>query len=570
VNDRGVLNESTPDLKGINPEAITNSVNDILSCDLIPNEDDELQLIENDKEIFTWVETGVKIHQHRDKCLFCGEDYKTTRREKLISFFQTKQAELIDKIDQLIRDIQDYTKKVEVSRHPDNSLFQEFRTDYQQKYELQLAAWESLLNGLKIMVEAAEWKKSHLFAPYETKAAEVQGTNINLLIQDFIDKSRTKEDVIKNHNTRVANFDKAQKEAKEKILQHHIKSLLPKYKEHNEAVNAASAKFSAAKTEFDTLSQRIGTIKSELSNAKKGSDAINVHLSSMGHGHIRLEEAEGEIGYALTRMKKRAKNLSEGEKTAVAVAFFINSLKDSNFKLKDSILVIDDPVSSLDANVLFFVFSMIKEYTSDAAQLFILTHNHQFFVRVLKWKGHNSNECSCYEIKREINHSEERLNSSLSPLDGYLIKRYNEYHHLFFLLYSCCKSANSNLASEDSRFTHLNIARRVLECFFGFWYPASNSLESAIEYVKKDLEEKDSDNFESLCQSAYIVTNMLSHGDVDAVMGVGEVVNSETPDVTIRNCLKIIEMLVPEHYKQMSVMCDNGGDYSTSSNQDAA
>lgn len=111
VNDRGVLNESTPDLKGINPEAITTSVNDILSCVLIPNQDDELQLIENDKEIFTWVETGVKIHQHRDKCLFCGEDYKTTRNKKLISFFQTKQAELIDKIDQFIRGIQDCKKR---------------------------------------------------------------------------------------------------------------------------------------------------------------------------------------------------------------------------------------------------------------------------------------------------------------------------------------------------------------------------------------------------------------------------------------------------------------------------
>lgn len=220
-----------------------------------------------------------------------------------------------------------------MSRHPDNLLFQGFRTDYQQKHEHQESAGKSLINGLEIMVEAAEWKKSHLFDPYETKAAEVQETNINLLIKDFADKSKTKEDVIKSHNTRVVNFYKAQKEDKEKILQHHIKSLLPKYKEHNEAVNAASAKFIEAKREFDTLSQRIGTIKSELSNAKKGADAINTHLESMGHGHIRLEEAEGEIGYALTRMKKRAKNLSEGEKTAVAVAFFINSLKDSNFKL---------------------------------------------------------------------------------------------------------------------------------------------------------------------------------------------------------------------------------------------
>ncbi len=41
---------------------------------------------------------------------------------------------------------------------------------------------------------------------------------------------------------------------------------------------------------------------------------------------------------------------SEGERTAIAFLYFLKSLQDKSFDLANGIVVIDDPVSSLDAN----------------------------------------------------------------------------------------------------------------------------------------------------------------------------------------------------------------------------
>ena len=48
-------------------------------------------------------------------------------------------------------------------------------------------------------------------------------------------------------------------------------------------------------------------------------------------------------------------DLSEGEKTAIAFVYFITKLKENDNKITESIIVVDDPVSSFDSNHLFHV-----------------------------------------------------------------------------------------------------------------------------------------------------------------------------------------------------------------------
>ena len=96
-------------------------------------------------------------------------------------------------------------------------------------------------------------------------------------------------------------------------------------------------------------------------------------------------------GYQIIRNKDKAENLSEGEKTAIAFLYFLKSLEDKSFDLKKGIVVIDDPVSSLDTNALFQAFGYVKDRTKDAGQLIILTHSHSFFRLVKNWFNHLPN-----------------------------------------------------------------------------------------------------------------------------------------------------------------------------------
>src|SRR5690606_10104250 len=80
--------------------------------------------------------------------------------------------------------------------------------------------------------------------------------------------------------------------------------------------------------------------------------------------------------------------LSEGEKTFVTFLYFYYLLKGSTSETgvaTDRIVVFDDPVSSLDSDVLFIVSSLMKEVCNDARQglgqikqVFVLTHNVYF------------------------------------------------------------------------------------------------------------------------------------------------------------------------------------------------
>ena len=82
-------------------------------------------------------------------------------------------------------------------------------------------------------------------------------------------------------------------------------------------------------------------------------------------GRDELQFQMKETGYTLTRSGKSVSHLSEGERTAIAFLYFLKSLQDRSFDLRNGVVVIDDPVSSLDANALFFAFGYMKERTKE-------------------------------------------------------------------------------------------------------------------------------------------------------------------------------------------------------------
>ncbi|GAA9988956.1 hypothetical protein VN1001_13550 [Helicobacter pylori] len=88
--------------------------------------------------------------------------------------------------------------------------------------------------------------------------------------------------------------------------------------------------------------------------------------------------------------------LSDGEKTTLAFAYFLARLKLFYKKedLKNLVVVIDDPISSLDEQRIYnttclvakinqeLVGEALKE-NDDKAQVFVLTHNHTFMARLI-------------------------------------------------------------------------------------------------------------------------------------------------------------------------------------------
>lgn len=88
---------------------------------------------------------------------------------------------------------------------------------------------------------------------------------------------------------------------------------------------------------------------------------INSLLAEFGFKSFKIEKKD-ELSYRLIRSdgQEVKESLSEGEHRFITFLYFYELIKgafDKDQTIKNKILVIDDPISSLDSNILFIVRS---------------------------------------------------------------------------------------------------------------------------------------------------------------------------------------------------------------------
>ena len=192
--------------------------------------------------------------------------------------------------------------------------------------------------------------------------------------------------------------------------------------------------------------------------------------------------------------------MSDGERSALALLYFLKSLEDKSFDLKNGIIVLDDPVSSLDANSLFRAFGFVRERVSDAKQVFVLTHSFLFFKQAKSWMARQKSR-HCFYMLTQFSDSNVRF-SILRRLDPLLALYSSEYHYLFKV---CLESVNGSLPRELGFYIGLpNLARRLLEGFLAFRFPnKGDSLWQALNAADFDREK---------IKGIYGFVNEYSHG----------------------------------------------------------
>ncbi len=128
---------------------------------------------------------------------------------------------------------------------------------------------------------------------------------------------------------------------------------------------------------------------------------INSYLKALNLPKYSLNEDYRIVLNSVDLENSKAKMiLSDGEKTTLAFAYFLARLKLFYKKedLKNLVVVIDDPISSLDEQRIYnttclvakinqeLVGEALKE-NEDKAQVFVLTHNHTFMARLINMVG---------------------------------------------------------------------------------------------------------------------------------------------------------------------------------------
>jgi wobble nucleotide-excising tRNase len=220
-----------------------------------------------------------------------------------------------------------------------------------------------------------------------------------------------------------------------------------------------------------------------------GADKLNKYLKQFFSSDKLKIKLTDNGRYKLYRNDQLAKNLSTGEKNIISLVYFFTKLEETKFNLNNAIIFIDDPVSSLDSNHIFKIYAFIIEKLKNCRQLFITTHNFDFF-NLLKKDIKDKNEerlkdlCKFYIIKKIINQNSEY--SIIEDLPNVLQNYKSEYNYLFKVIKDFYDSVNK--VNYDLIYLLPNILRRFFEAYLFLKYPDGESFKTK---ANNFLQEED-------------------------------------------------------------------------------
>lgn len=290
---------------------------------------------------------------------------------------------------------------------------------------------------------------------------------------------------IGKHNHKSGNFKEETDKVKKQLELHYATTEVKAFGYHDkkkEVVDRAAAN-ETLKATITSRNSEIRSLEDSLSNEGLGADQFNESLHKfLGRSELILRFSQVKKGYEILRNDSVPVegNLSEGEKTAFAFVYFITKLKENDNKMGNTIVVVDDPVSSFDSNHLFHAYSFLRSNCDKAKQLFVFTHNFTYFKLIRDWfEGVNRNRkrknppkdpnALFYTIEASTAVPRQ---STFKDADSSLVNYNSEYHYIFSKLHAY---KDSQALSRDEAFLTANLARKLLESFFSFKFPKHRS-----------------------------------------------------------------------------------------------
>lgn len=295
---------------------------------------------------------------------------------------------------------------------------------------------------------------------------------------------------------------------------------------------------------MENLENEKNTIIQKINNYKIAAEEFNKKLKLLlGYNELSLEPFEE--GYKILRNGEIAQNLSEGERNIISLIYFLIKLKENTFDAKNGIVVIDDPVSSLDSQNSYGVYALIKEAFQELKpkQLFIFTHNYQFFKLIRDWFKHSRCDASIYFLRSKFR-NQNRV-SDIEMADKLLLEHNSEYTFLFKLIYSKAKTPSSSL-EED--YILPNVLRKFLESYISFKVPLSGvNIHEKLRKLSEDYPNLDKTLIHRLESFTQDQSHPLYH---DSIHDFDERLLGEI-QLACRNILQLLKATDPNHLKHL-------------------
>lgn len=476
-----------------------------------------LEEVERFPDMLLWLKQGREFHEANglEDCLFCGNVISVERRSQLASAldgqvdaFITRLARTADRLNNVFSELgllQNSVPATEVLAPELRIAFSELRREVIKRVERARDHLESLERVLAR-------KRANPAAPADVSglAPQSEAAETAVALARAIDAANAS---IRAHNELVGNFATHRNDAEVAIRKHFVADCHADYANHMKDLGDAGGKLTGLGQEIAQALDTATRLRQQVKEHGPAAAAINKLIASyLGHAELTIHPVDR--GYELHRHDTPIRGVpSEGEKTAIAISYFLSSLEAEGRKLKDMIVVIDDPVSSLDTKALNYACSLVRSRLGDAGQVFIMTHNLQCMNEFRKaWKkwarpptGKDPSAALLF-IDVAIPVGEARRSSRIVEMPRLLREYDSEYHFLF-------SHVLKFVDEPDTHYGHAymmpNVLRRVLDVFLAFKCPGSSGITGQIAQLCADHPHLDRDRLTALERLAQVE----SHSD---------------------------------------------------------
>lgn len=440
-----------------------------------------IQRLVDHSDIKGWVEIGLDLHKNHGsgQCEFCGNNITEDRIKQIEAHFNDNYKAFQDRLTKADQWLScQYVQQPQIPS--ESELYSEFKTEYVEACLSMEKSVVALNDEIKVWHEVLKQKIKN---PLEIglTVAPISEISINAFNEAMIAIGKA----IYKHNHKSSNFKDETTKAKKRLELHFATSEVKEFGYHDkkQQVVVRTTENKKLKATIDNRKAEIRTLEASISNESFGADQFNESLHKfLGRSELTLHFNPDKRGYEIIRNSSELVHgkLSEGEKTAIAFVYFITKLKENDNKMADTIVVVDDPVSSFDSNHLFHAYSFLRSNCDKAKQLFVLTHNFTYFKLIRDWfEGVNRNRKrktppkapNAFFFTIEASTSIPRY-ATLKDADSSLVNYNSEYHYIFSRLHAY---KDNPTLSRDDAFLTANLARKLLESFFSFKFPKHRS-----------------------------------------------------------------------------------------------
>ncbi|MDZ7686954.1 MAG: AAA family ATPase [Gammaproteobacteria bacterium] len=526
-----------PSLPTLSSSLVTHESNAILRKNVIGKEDVDIAAMITKLGNSDWVRQGLPYYEQNDqKCPFCQQPTTEQFAQSLKDYFD----EAFESDTKAIKDlIVQYAKDADaIQSAVDGIIAAPGKFMDVEKLKTERAALDQTIAANTLRLEN---KKKE---PSQTVTLDSLTTVLGD-IEAMINEANAE---IVKHNKMVDNLAAERATLTAEVWRYVLNELdvdLKQYRENKESIDKAIAGIEkgimGTEKRIADKDKEIADLEKQTTSIQPTINAINQTLKRFGFDSFSIADAGDGKHYKLVRAdgSDAKKTLSEGEKTFVVFLYFYHLSKGSFSETgiaKDRIVVFDDPVSSLDSDVLFIVSSLIREVCEKCRngaehikQVFVLTHNVYFHKEVTYNNKRNPDKClneeSFWLVRKGVPHSQCERHQC------------NPVKTSYQLLWSEVREAEKAVRTGGPVSPQIeNTLRRILEHYF--------TILGSVDY--KDLCDHFDGPDKVVCNSLFSWVNAGSHSALDDA-------HITPSDAMVKNALRV--------FKEIFVKSDNLGHY---------